>query len=761
MAGYRPADWHVLDLDKDPTPGDPDRVRQLARTLHDFADDVADALRLIKGMAQENETLEWAGKTAEVFQDEFSDVPKNLKKLKKSYDLCGDALVDYWPKLERAQALADRALAKGWEAQADLSSAKSRLSSADSWVTRAAKESDKYKDDPTGSKAAEKPDEAKVRAATRDAQHAKSAQSSAQSDVSSAQSALDAAKKMAEDARKMREDAAGEAKRRIDEASDAGIQNRSWWEDVGDWFTDNWDSIVAVCKIVVAVVGVVAMIIGGPILGAIVLIAALVVLADTLYKYSKGQASLWDVGFAALDCIPGMKGLTTLGGLAKGMKVFGKLGLKGMAMGVKGLGKTAAQHMDDLFKGLRSGAGDELKAGKPMKGRCKGGDPVDMVTGEMLMSHTDVRLPGLLPLVIERHHVSSFRSGRWFGPAWMSTFDERLELDGDGAVRASADGMLQVYPVPAPGSPVMPSQGPRNPLTWDGTPGSSVTISDPLTGLTRHYGPALAPDSPDADSGTAVVLPLSAVTDQSGDRIDFQRTAEGTPFAVRHSGGYHLTVDTEDGRITALRLSESADRPGALLRTYSYDDPRRHLTAIADSAGRPYRLEYDELGRITSWTDRNDRWYRYGYDGDTDRVAYGIGQDGAMSAQFAYDDVLRTTTMTDSLGHRTEYHHDERLHLTRVVDPLGFVVHTEHDARGHLLSRTDELGHTTRFTLDVHGQPLRMDRPDGTSVHVEYADDVLPVAITEADGARWEGAYDGRGNLLTSTDPLGATSSYT
>ncbi|CAM5723676.1 hypothetical protein SVIOM342S_09285 [Streptomyces violaceorubidus] len=85
-----------------------------------------------------------------------------------------------------------------------------------------------------------------------------------------------------------------------------------------DWFSDNWDTIVAVCKVVVAVVGIVAMIIGGPILGAIVLVAALVVLADTLNKYRKGQASLWDVGFAALDCIPGMKGLTTLGGLAKG-----------------------------------------------------------------------------------------------------------------------------------------------------------------------------------------------------------------------------------------------------------------------------------------------------------------------------------------------------------------------------------------------------------------------------------------------------------
>ncbi|MEV7981128.1 putative T7SS-secreted protein, partial [Streptomyces sp. NPDC086519] len=178
MAGYRPADWHPLDLDRDPTPGDPQRVRTLAQQLHAFADDVSDALRLVKGMAGEDTLLQWAGKSAEVFKEQFKDVPKNLKKLKKSYEMCGDALADYWPKLERAQALADKALAKAKEAQSDLSSAKSRLSSADSWVTRATKEADKYKDDPTGSKAsADKPDEGKVRAATRDVQSAKSAHS--------------------------------------------------------------------------------------------------------------------------------------------------------------------------------------------------------------------------------------------------------------------------------------------------------------------------------------------------------------------------------------------------------------------------------------------------------------------------------------------------------------------------------------------------------------------------------------------------------
>lgn len=352
MVGHRPSDWHVLDLEKDPTPGDPQRVRTLAKTLHDFADDVSEALRLVKGMAGESTLAEWAGKSATVFKEEFDGVPKNLKKLEKSYGMCGDALADFWPKLERAQALADKALIKAREARDDLTSGQSKLSSADSWVTRASKEADKYKDDPTGSKSdADKPDEAKVRAATRDVQHAKTAHANAQSAVNDAQSALDAAKKMAEDARKMRDDAAREAKNKIDEASDAGIQNRSWWEDVGDWFSDNWDTIVAVCKVVVAVVGIIAMVIGGPILGAIVLVAALVVLADTLYKYSKGQASLWDVGLAALDCVPGMKGLTSLGGLAKGLKALGKTGLKGMAK-AHGEAGRALEELRELIHGI-------------------------------------------------------------------------------------------------------------------------------------------------------------------------------------------------------------------------------------------------------------------------------------------------------------------------------------------------------------------------------------------------------------------------
>ncbi|WP_392961834.1 DUF6531 domain-containing protein [Streptomyces sp. LN245] len=740
--GHRPTDWHVLDLEKDPTPGDPDRVRHLAKTLHDFAEDVAGALRSVKGMAGEDAVLAWAGKSAEAFQGEFSGVPKQLTKLKKSYEMAGDALAEYWPKLERAQALADKALAKGREAQADLTSAKSRLSSADSWVTRANKEADKYKDDPTGSKDTEKPDEAKVRAATRDAQHAESAQTSARSDVTSAGSAVDAAKKMAEDARKMREEAAHAAKTKIDEASDAGIHNRKWWEEVGDWFTDNWDTIVAVCKVVVAVVGIIAMIIGGPILGAIVLIAALVVLADTLDKYAKGQASLWDVAFAALDCIPGGKGITSLGKLAKGMKGLGKLGLKGMAKALRG--------------GLRRGADDAVAAGKRAKSRCKNGDPVDMVSGEMLMEETDVELPGLLPLVLRRTHLSTYRWGHWFGPSWASTLDERLELDGDGAVFATEDGMILLYPVPTPGTSVMPLEGPRWPLDWDGAPGAPIRVTDPGTGHTRHFAPLGRSTAAD----DAFTLPLAAVTDREGRRIDFDRDETGSPTAVRDSGGRHLHIDTEGERVVGLRLLDAeAGAEGTTLLRYGYDADG-HLTEIRNSSGLPLRLTYDDRARVTSWTDRNGSWYRFTYD-DQDRCVRGEGADGFLSCAIAYDPATRETRYTDSLGHTTTYRHNERRQLVAQTDPLGNTSYAEWDAYDRLLSRTDPLGHTSRFTYDERGNLTSVVRPDGTVTTAEYDPSDRPSSITLPTGARRGYVYDELGRTTATVDPGGAVTTFT
>ncbi|MER5969144.1 putative T7SS-secreted protein [Streptomyces sp. NPDC002055] len=366
---HRPTDWHILDLEGDPTPGDPDRVKKLARNLHAFADDVSDVLRDIKGMAGEEAILSWAGKTADAFIEEFEDAPGKLKKLKKSYNLAGDALASYWPDLEEAQTKADKALREGRKARDELSTAQSALTGANGWVKTATSKADAYDSDKTAGKDVPKPDEADVRQATRNATRAKEHQASVQRDVDSAQNALEAAKKLAGQAKGLREEAARRTVKKLNEASDAGIPNRHWWEEAADWVVDNWDTIVTVCKWIVAIVGIIVMIVGGP-LGWLVFAAALVVLADTIRKMANGTAGWGDLAWAVLDCIPATKGFTSLAKLGKlwkagGLRALGSGAMKGIGGGLK-----------DLSNGIRNGSVRVATAVKGLAGR--GGKPLNL-----------------------------------------------------------------------------------------------------------------------------------------------------------------------------------------------------------------------------------------------------------------------------------------------------------------------------------------------------------------------------------------------
>ncbi|WP_328914675.1 MULTISPECIES: putative T7SS-secreted protein [unclassified Streptomyces] len=345
-------------MDRDPTPGDPSRVKALSIQLHDFADDVESALRLVKGMQSEDAILAWAGLSADAFRDEFGSAPKNLDKLHTSYRLAADALEAYWPDLEHAQYQADRALSDGRTAHAQLTSAQSGLSGAQDWVHTATSTADTYDPSKHPGASVPPPDSDKVRQSTRDLAAAKARQAHAQQAVTSAQSALDAAKRLAEQARSMREDAARRTVTKLHEASDAGIKNRHWWEKAVHWVADHWDEIVTVCRWIVAILGIVVMILGGP-LAWLVVAAALIVLADTVSQYIQGKASLWAVLFAALDCIPMTKGLTSLGRLSELYKAGGLLrigaeSVKSMSAGLKTMA-AAFRALGEIPSALRAG----------------------------------------------------------------------------------------------------------------------------------------------------------------------------------------------------------------------------------------------------------------------------------------------------------------------------------------------------------------------------------------------------------------------
>lgn len=53
----RPSDWQVLDLDRDPTPGEPYRIGVLARSASQLAEDAAAAERDVRSLAGDGAVL--------------------------------------------------------------------------------------------------------------------------------------------------------------------------------------------------------------------------------------------------------------------------------------------------------------------------------------------------------------------------------------------------------------------------------------------------------------------------------------------------------------------------------------------------------------------------------------------------------------------------------------------------------------------------------------------------------------------------------
>ncbi|MEV0621345.1 RHS repeat-associated core domain-containing protein [Nonomuraea sp. NPDC050404] len=727
-----PGGWETLGLTGDPAPGDPAQVRALAGRLLDQAKLAEDNTARLNTVSGGSSALRMRGDYAAGYTEALAVLPAELAKLARAYRGAGTALRSYAGSLEQAKTQAGSALRQGQTADAQYQGAlrevRAQLPATAATGSLAEVESAVATADPAV-QAAVRP--AVTRARNADADRGR-------------------ARRIADEAAGLRGEAETRAVEEIERAlQGSGIQNKTWlekaWDTVSTPFR-SWDDFVNLARNVAMVAGIAVLIIGtGGVAGALLLgaavVAGAVVFADTLNKYRQGKASLGQVVLDGIGMFPGGR---QVGMLAQGAKAVAALG--GVAAGVRaGGGATMG-----LFRtGIPAGATAMTGAG--LRGTLAGGagrastaagtawqktrqffskDPVHFPTGTVLLPQQDFALPGVLPLVLERVHLSTYQVGRWFGPSWASTFDQRLEIDDEGVCLALATGALLSFPHPeVDGESVLPEEGPRLPLTRDGDDGYQVT--DPATGQTLHFK---------AVSEAAEVLPLTAITDRNGNRIDL-RYADGMPVEAAHSGGYHLDIETHAGLIVAIRLREA----GQTLVAYGYDE-HRNLTEVINSSGLPLRFTYDEQGRMTRWTDRIGTWYAYTYD-DRGRCVEGHGSDGIFDTRISYGDGV--TEAHDSLGHVTAYHHNELLQVVRETDPLGRSIHYEWDRHDHLLARTDPLGRTDRYAYDEHGLLTSIVRPDGAVARLVRDPLGLPVTIVDFDGRTHLREYDGPGNLLT------------
>lgn len=698
----RPTDWSPL-AGSDPVRGDPDEIERAAKSLTDVAEEITrQAANLRKLSTAEG----WDADAGRTFADSARELAGQLDKAHGRYATAGGALTRYAPELRHAQSVADAALTEAKQAQTTINANRPPTHPL------------------TG------PPTPEETTAERRRQYAHD----------EGISALQAARRKLDDATHHRDEHAGRAARAISDSIDDDGLKDSRWDKFKNWIHEHADilkTIAKIAEIVATVLSTIALAISwipfldflSPVLLTLAALASGVALVCNLMLALSGDGSWLDV---AVDLFA----VVTFGyGAKAGVALRAGEAAEGEATEVA---ETAGRE-------IRSTNPGRPEARPPEKTPCKD-DPVDVSTGRVLLTQTDVELAGILPLVLCRTHVSSYRVGRWFGPSWASTLDQRLEIEDTGVYYAAEDGMLLVYPTPVDGISVLPEEGPRWSLGF--TADGGYTITDTQRGLILHFAPAGA--------ARRKVLPLSAVTDRAGHRIDLDYAGDGTLTEIRHSGGYRIGVDTTGGRISTLRLRGT--ETDVVLVRYGYDESGR-LTEVTNSSGAPLRFDYDADGRLTGWRDRNDVAYRYTYD-EAGRCVRTTGSDGVMSGSFAYNPDARVTVFTDSLGHPTTCHLNELGQLVREVDPLGQSTVSVWDRYDRLLARTDPLGRTTRYTYDGAGNLIAITRPDSSRVLAEYNELRLPVTVTEADGATWRRSYDERGNLTTVTDPLDATTSY-
>ncbi len=360
------------------------------------------------------------------------------------------------------------------------------------------------------------------------------------------------------------------------------------------------------------------------------------------------------------------------------------------------------------------------------------GDPIDVTTGRMILTHTDAVMPGL---TLERTYRSDYRWGRSFGTAWASTLDQRIIVDGDQVRYLAADGSVLTYPLPAEGDETLPDVGRALPLRR--LIGGGWLLTDPATGRSMLFEPAGPTESllSDIMEGT-----LSWV---------ITRDSVGTPTELRSSMDSVIGLSSSNGVVTVLWLPNRAGDLVAASR-FHYDEAL-NLVRVLNSSGDPEWFDYTD-GRIVRWEDRNGEWYTYTYD-ENGRCVATDGKGGFLRYRFDYQP--GSTVVTDSLGAVRRYEFNDRLQVAAETDPLGGTTRFEWDPAYRLLSQTDQLGRTTTYEYDAEGRRTSVTRPDGSRSTIGYDQAGRATSWIDFDGTARNREFDAEGRLIAETDADG------
>ncbi|WFE43576.1 hypothetical protein [Verrucosispora sp. WMMD1129] len=262
MSRRHTSGFSILGMDRDPTPGDPDQIDQLARFYEEIRDDAQTGVRVL---GRGGSLSRARGESMEKLRDMLDSLPRKLQQAVDSFDTAAQAYRIYSRALREQQTRIDTAMDQATEAVQVVRLAVPRVAV----------------DATPGQEAAAR---------------------SAANEIDGARDQLSAAQRLAADARRLREAASARCNRALDDAASKAIKpppRRNFFQRIGDFFRNN-PILRLIIDVAIAVVGVLL-----PVVGIVLAAVALVVTVAVQAANGNFELGTLVVGLVAL--VPGAK----------------------------------------------------------------------------------------------------------------------------------------------------------------------------------------------------------------------------------------------------------------------------------------------------------------------------------------------------------------------------------------------------------------------------------------------------------------------
>ncbi|MFF4594178.1 RHS repeat-associated core domain-containing protein [Amycolatopsis sp. NPDC001319] len=454
-------------------------------------------------------------------------------------------------------------------------------------------------------------------------------------------------------------------------------------------------------------------------------------------------------------------------------------------------------------------------ASKP-GGVVSAADPVDLATGLLTGTHTDLALDDTLPISITRTYQQADSAPRTFGVG--SSFDYNTYLYSaqqwiDGQLILPDGGRVRYHRITPGGTgptdyvdavfaaDPTPTKFNGSIMAWNGN-GFDVRLRDgttyvfgeeaPLQAIRDRYGNTItinrAPAPADPDGVIRAKGPITQITSPSGKWFNLAYAGDHQVSRINDNTGRSVSY----GYDASGHLSTYIDAAGGTT-TYSYDSSGR-LATTQDARGSVYSTNtYDTVGRVAKQTNADGTFFKIDYTTDTsgnvtetrltdprgnvrrltfntagfatsDTSAFGTAQ--AQTTTIVRDPASNVvTSVTDALGRKTDLGHDAFGNVTSVTQLAGTTgartaTFTRDGPFDQISTSTDWAGKATGYSYWPDGALHSVTDPTSRTTTFDVAESGQVGKVTDNLGHTTTYDYT-LGELTTVTDALGRTSKQT